>query len=349
MRRREFIAGLGSAAAWPVMAHAQQSDRVRRVGVLMGGDETDPEAEARFSEFMKELAELGWTDGRNLQIDIRRAGANADRARVYAKELVALEPDVLLAQTTGPTAALQQETKTIPIVFVGISDPIGAAWIAGLSSPAGNIGGLLNLDVSMGEKWLELLLEIAPGIKRAAAMFHPDASTAPYAASGFSLSSYVQDPPGTASYYIPSFEAAARLLGVEPITAPVHSDVEIEMAITALGREPRGGLVVMPDSGFMLVHRAQIIRLAAQNNVPAVYNDSVYVRDGGLLSYGTNRADITRRSASFVDRILKGEKPTNASVQAPVNFQMALNVTTAKALGLTVPPTILLLANEVIQ
>jgi putative ABC transport system substrate-binding protein len=199
----------------------------------------------------------------------------------------------------------------------------------------------------VGEKWLELLLEIAPGIKRAAAMFHPDASTALYTASGFSLSSYV--PTGTASYYIPSFEAAARSLGVEPITAPVYSGAEIETAITSLGREPRGGLVVMPDDGFMLVRRAQIIRLAARNNVPAIYNDSVYVRGGGLLSYGTNRADITRRSASFVDRILKGEKPTNPPVRAPVNFQMALNARTAKALGLTVPSTILLLANEVIQ
>ena len=221
MRRREFIAGLGSAAAWPVMAHAQQSDRVRRVGVLMGADENDPEAKARFSDFMKELAELGWTEGRNLQVDIRRAGANADRARVYAKELVALEPDVLLAQMTGPTAALQQETKTIPIIFMGVSDPIGAAWLAGLSRPAGNITGLLNLDVSMGGKWLQLLLEIAPGIKRAAAMFHPDASTA----LGFSLSSYV--PTGAASYYIPSFEAAARSLGVEPITAPVYNGAEM--------------------------------------------------------------------------------------------------------------------------
>jgi putative tryptophan/tyrosine transport system substrate-binding protein len=286
---------------------------------------------------------LGWTDGRNLQIDIRWAGANADRARVYAKELVALEPDVLLAQTTGPTAALQQETKTIPIVFVGVSDPIGAAWVAGLSRPAGNITGLLNLDVSMGEKWLELLLEIAPGIKRAAAMFRPDASTASYhTAAGF-------HPTGTASYYIPSFEAAARSLGVGPITAPVHSDAEIETTITSLRRRPRGGLVVMPDGGFMLVHRARIIMLAARNNIPAVYNDSVYVRDGGLLSYGTNRADITRRSASFVDRILKGEKPTNPQVRAPVNFQMALNARTAKALGLTVPPSILQFADEVIE
>jgi putative tryptophan/tyrosine transport system substrate-binding protein len=230
---------------------------------------------------------------------------------------------------------------------VGVSDPIGAAWVAGLSRPAENITGLLNLDVSMGEKWLELLLEIAPGIKRAAAMLHPDASTALYSASGFSLSSYV--PTGTASYYIPSFEAAARSLGVEPITAPVYSGAEIETAITSLGREPRGGLVVMPDDGFMLVRRAQIIRLTARNNVPAIYNDSVYVRGGGLLSYGTDRVDITRRSASFVDRILKGEKPPNAPVQAPVNFQMALNARTANALGLTVPQSILLLADEVIQ
>jgi putative ABC transport system substrate-binding protein len=179
-----------------------------------------------------------------------------------------------------------------------------------LSRPTGNITGLLNLDVSMGGQWLQLLLEIAPGIKRATAMFNPDAGTATY----FTAAVFHPDP-GPASYYIPSFEAAARSLGVEPITAPVHSDAEIEVAITSLGREPRGGLVVMPDSGFMLLRRAQIIRLAARNNVPAVYNDSVYVKDGGLLSYGTNRADITRRSASFVDRILKG--PTNPPVPAP--------------------------------
>ena len=214
------LAWLGSAAAWPVMAHAQQSDRVRRVGVLMGAVENDPEAKARFSEFMKELAELGWTDGRNLQIDIRRAGANADRARVYAKELVALQPDVLVAQATAPTAALQQETKTIPIVFVGVSDPVAAAWAAGLSYPAGNITGLLNLNASMGGRWLELLLTIAPSIRRAAAMFHPDAA------------------PGTASYYVPSFEAAAPF-EVEPITAPVYSDAEIEQQFSFwLGARP---------------------------------------------------------------------------------------------------------------
>jgi putative ABC transport system substrate-binding protein len=297
----------------------------------MGADENDPEAKARFSEFMKELAELGWTEGRNLQIDIRRAGANADRARVYAKELVALQPDVLVAQATAPTAALQQETKTIPIVFVGVSDPVAAAWAAGLSYPAGNITGLLNLNASMGGRWLELLLTIAPSIRRAAAMFHPDAA------------------PGTASYYVPSFEAAALSFEVEPTTAPVHSDAEIETAKTSLGREPQGGLVIMPDDGFMLGRRAQTILLAARNNVPAVYNDLVYVRDGGLLSYGINRADITPRSASFVDRILKGEKPTHPPERAPVNFQMALNVRTAKALGLTVPQSILLLADEVIQ
>ena len=343
MQRRDFIAGLGSVAARPLAARAQQGGRIRRIGVLMSYDENDLVAKAWLSAFMQGLSELGWTNGRNLQIEIRWAGPNADRARVYAKELVALQPDVLLAQATAPTAALQQETKTIPIVFVGVSDPIGAAWLAGLSRPAGNITGLLNLDVSMGGKWLQLLSEIAPGIKRAAAMFHPDASSA----LGFALSSYV--PTGTASYYIPSFEAAARSLGVAPITAPVYSGAEIETAIASLGREPRGGLVVMPNNGFMLTRRAQIIRLAARNNVPAIYNDSVYVRGGGLLSYGTNRADIIRRSASFVDRILKGEKPTNPPVRAPVNFQMALNARTANALGLTVPQSILLLADEVIQ
>jgi putative tryptophan/tyrosine transport system substrate-binding protein len=299
--------------------------------VLNPFDESDPEAKSWLSSFTQGLAELGWTDGRNLRMDVRWAANDVDRTRMFAKELVGLKPDVIFANSTPVIAALQRETRTIPIVFANVSDPVGDGFVAGLPRPGGNITGFLSLVASMGGKWLELLTEIAPSAKRVAIMFNPDTA------------------PGGGSYYLPTFEAAARSLKVEPITAPVRSDTEIETAMTSLGREPRGGLVVMPDGGFMFVHRAQIILSATRNNVPAVYWDSVFARDGGLLSYGTDRVDIFRRSASYVDRILKGDKPADLPVQAPVKFEMALNAKTAKALGLTVPRSILLSADEVIE
>ena len=221
---------------------------------------------------------------------------------MFAKELVDLQPDVILADATPATAALQRETRTIPIVFAVVSDPVGAGFVAGLPRPGGNITGFIIMEASMAGKWLELLTEIAPGIKRAAIMFNPDTA------------------PGGGSYYLPSFEAAARSLKVEPIAAPVHSDAEIETVITSLGREPGGGLVVMPDT-FMIVHRAPIILLAARNNVPAVYSNRRFVRDGGLLSYGPDSVDIFRRSASYVDRILRGAKPADLPVQLPIKFR----------------------------
>ena len=303
---------------------------MRRIGVLMAFDENDPEGKARLSGFTQGLAELGWTDGRNLRMDVRWAAGNVDRMRMFAKELVDLQPDVILAGATPATAALQRETRTIPIVFAIVADPVGAGFVASLPRPGGNITGFSNIEASMAGKWLELLTEIAPGVKRVAIMFNPDTA------------------PGGGSYYLPSFEAAARSLKVEPIVAPVHSDAEIETVITSLGREPGGGLVVMPD-GFMTIHRAPIILLAARNNVPAVYSNSVFARDGGLLSYGPDRVDIFRRSASYVDRILRGAKPADLPVQLPVKFEMAVNVKTAKALGLTVPQSILLRADEVIE
>jgi len=328
--RRQFIAGLGGAAAWPLVARAQQADRMRRIGALMGYGENDPEARALLSGFTQGLAELDWTEGRNVRMDIRWAGNDLDRMRMFAKELVDLRPEMILVQGTPGTAALQRETRTIPIVFVLVSDPVGSGFVASVPRPGGNITGFITLEPSMAGKWLELLTEIAPGVKRAAIMFNPD--TAPY----------------TRSYYMPSFETAARSFKVEPIAAPVHSDAEIETVITSLGREPGGGLVVMTDA-FTTVHRAPTILLAARNNIPAVYETSVFARDGGLLSYGPIRLDIFRRSASYVDRILRGAKPADLAVQLPAKFEMAINAKTAKALGLTVPQSILLRADEVIE
>jgi putative ABC transport system substrate-binding protein len=327
MRRREFIAGLG-AAAWPLAARAQQDTRVRRIGVLMAGDENDPTAKLRLSAFTQALAGLGWTDGRNVRMDLRWAGGDINRIRALAQELVGLQPDIILANSTAVTAAVQRETRTIPIVMVNVTEPVDRGFVAAFNQPGGNITGFTTLEASLGGKWLELLSEIAPGLKRAAIMFTP----------------YM----GIASVFMPSLETAARSLKVVPIIAPVHSDVEIETAISDLGREPGGGLVLMPDA-FMTVHRAPIISAAARNNVPAVYPQSFFVRDGGLLSYGVDQVDTWRRAATYVDRILRGAKPTELPVQLPTKFEMAVNFKTAKALGLAVPPSILLRADEVIE
>ena len=329
IKRREFIAGLGSMAVWPLAVRAQQ-DRRQQVGVLMAFDETDPQGKARFSGFTQRLAELGWIEGRNLRMDVRWAGGNVDRMRLFAKELVGLKPDVILATSTPVTTALQGETRTIPIVFANINDPVGSGFVASLPRPGANLTGLINVEATMGGKRLQLLTEIAPGIKRVAIMFSPD--TAPY----------------VRSYFQPSFEAAARLLKVEPIIAPVHSDAEIETVITSLAREPGGGLITVPDN-FVNSHRQTVISLAARNNIPAVYQISVFVREGGLLSYGADDVDTYRRAATFADRILRGEKPSDLPVQLPTKFEFVINLKTAKALGLTIPETLLATADEVIQ
>jgi putative ABC transport system substrate-binding protein len=327
LRRRDFITLLGGAAAWPIAARAQQGDRVRRIGVLMPEDENDPLA--KVSAFTQALADLGWTDSRNVRMDFRYAGGDINRIRALAQELVGLQPDIIVTQGTTPGAvAVQRETRTIPIVFANVGDPVASGIVARLDRPSGNITGFAILEASLGGKWLELLSEIAPGLKRAAIMFNPDTSPA--------------------SAYMPSLETAARSLKVAPIIAPVHSDAEIETAIIALGREPGGGLVVIPDA-WMAVHRAPLILAAARNNVPAVYYGSRYAKDGGLLSYGPDQVDIFRRAASYVDRILRGEKPGDLPVQLPTKFEMVVNLKTAKALGLTVPPSMRLLADEVIE
>jgi putative ABC transport system substrate-binding protein len=329
MRRRQFIAGLGSAAAWPVVARAQQGDRIRRVGVLMGLDENDHEARTFLSAFTQGLAELGWTDGRSVRMDVRWAAGNVDRIRALAKELVDLKPDVILSQLTPVTAALHRETQTIPIIFVMVGDPVGEGFVASVPRPGGSLTGFMLWEPSLPSKWLQLLIETAPSVNRVSVMFNPD--TAPFIGS-----------------YQPSFEAAARSLKVEPIMAPVRSDADIETAITSLGGERRGGLVVTGDA-FTEVHRPLIISLAARNNVPAVYPNSGWARDGGLLSFAPSMADEFRRAAPYVDRILRGAKPAELPVQLPVKFEMVLNTKTAKALGLNIPETLLATADEVIQ
>jgi putative ABC transport system substrate-binding protein len=327
--RREFITLLSGAAACPLAAHAQQGDRVRRIGVLMLGDENDPVYKPRVSAFIQALADLDWIDGRNVRMDLRWGGDDNNRIRALAQELVARQPDIIVTDGTPATAALQRETRTIPIVFAAVADPVASGFVARLNQPGGNITGFATLEATLGGKWLELLSEIAPGLKRAAIMFNPDMAIA--------------------SAYMSSLETAARSLNkVVPITAPVHDDIEIETAIRALGREPGGGLVVMPDV-FMNLHRVPIISAAARNNVPAVYGLSVFARDGGLLSYGSDPPDNFRRAATYVDRILRGEKPGDLPVQFPVRYEMVLNLKTAKALGLTVPQSILLRADEVIE
>jgi putative ABC transport system substrate-binding protein len=326
--RREFITLLGGAAAWPLAARAQQSDRIRRIGVLTAGDENDPVRKTFVSSFTQALADLGWTDGRNVRMDLRWGRDDINRMRALAQELVGLQPDIIFTGGTPATAAVQRETRTIPIVFASVSEPVASGIVPGLKQPGGNVTGFAILEASLAGKWLELLSEIAPGLKRAAIMFNPD--TAPV------------------STYMPSFETAARSLKAVPIMAPVHSDVEIETAMVALGREPGGGLVVMTD-GFMLAHRAPVISAAARNNVPAVYPSSFFAREGGLLSYGVDLVDPWRRAASYVDRILRGAKPGDLPVQFPTKFEMVLNLKTATALGLAVPPSIMLRADEVIE
>jgi len=294
--------------------------------VLMPQDENDPEGKTRISAFTQGLADLGWTDGRNVRME-PRWGGDINRIRASAQELVGMQPDIILTNTAAVTVAVQRETRTIPIVFANVGDPVANGIVLRLDRPSGNTTGFSNLEASVAGKWLELLSEIAPGLKRAAIMFDPDTAV---------------------SSFMPSLETAARTLKIVPIIAPVHSDVEIELAIRDIGREPGGGLVSHPDL-FLAAHLALIISEAARNNVPAVYANSFFVRGGGLLSYGVDQVDISRRAATYVDRILRGEKPGDLPVQLPTKYQMVVNRRTATALGLAIPPSILLRADEVIE
>jgi putative ABC transport system substrate-binding protein len=331
MNRRDTLRALlafGAANA-PLMTRAQQTERVRRIGVLLGWAESDPEAQSRLAAFKEKLAPLGWTEGRSLRIDIRWSAGDVNRASAFAKELVALQPEVILSSTTPVTAALQRETRTIPIVFTAVSDPVGSGFVKTLARPGGNITGFINLESSLMEKWLELLKEIAPRATRIAVMFNPQ--TAPYA-----------------EYYLTPLRAAAPKLGVTTFTAIVRSESDIEQAIIGLGREPGVGLIIMSDS-FMFVHRKLIISLAARNKVPAIYYSDNMSAEGGLISYGVDFADLFRRAAPYVDRILRGAMPAELPVQQPAKFELTVNRKTASALGLTIPKSLLLRADRVIE
>jgi putative ABC transport system substrate-binding protein len=332
MKRREFITLLGGAAAWPLVARAQQpADRVRRIGVLTGNAEGAPQAVANLAALTKALRELGWTDGRNIRIDYRGAAAEIDRMQAYAKELVGLQPDLIVGSTTPVIAALQRETKTIPIVFVLVSDPVGSGFVASLPRPGGNITGFINIESSMSSKWMEILKDIVPHVTRAALMYNPD--TAPYF-----------------DYYLQPFEAAARSYAVEPIAAPVHMAADIERVVASLGDRPDAGLVVMPDI-FVTTRRNLdlVVSLAASHRVPTIYPYRYMVAAGGLISYGTDNADLYRAASTYIDRILKGTKPAELPVQLPTKFEFAVNLKTAKALGLSMSREFLLRADEVIE
>jgi putative ABC transport system substrate-binding protein len=331
MNRREFITLLGgAAAAWPLAAKAQQGEGTRRVGVLMGGPESDPEARAYFVAFREELHKLGWTEGYNIQIDTRWAiPSDAELLQRFAKELVALQPNVLLSPVTPTTAALLQQTRTIPIVFAILTDPVGSGFVASFRRPGGTVTGFTTNEGSLGNKWLELLKEIAPAVGRVAFLFNPKTA------------------PRTEAYLKP-FKEAAESFAVEATSAPVGDASELESVVEAQAREPKGGLIVAPDA-FMWGRREQITALAARYRLPAVYPYRVFAKIGGLLSYGDDLPDNFRRAATYVDRILRGAKPSELPVQASVKFEFVINLKTAKALGLTVPPRLLATADEVIE
>ena len=325
MRRREFVAVLGGAAAWPLVARAQQSaKRMRRVGALIGFAENDPVTQRRVAAFLKGLADLGWVPDRDFTIDFRYGAGDADRNRTFAKELVGLNPDVILAASTSATAAIQRETSTIPVVFVTVSDPVGSGFVASLPRPGGNITGFINIEASIGGKWLELLKEIAPRTRRPGLMFNP------------AIAIYFD-------YYLKPFEAAARAAGVTPIPLPVGNVADIEQAFATRDRDD--GLVLTSDA-FLTVNRTLINEKALQFRVPVVSGIS---QSGSLISYAPDIEDIFRRSASYVDKILRGASPADLPVQLPTKFELVINMKTAEALGLDVPPTLLARADEVIE
>ena len=329
MKRREFITLLGGAAAWPLAARAQQGERMRRIGVLMGQAADDPEAQARVAAFVQGLQELGWTDGRNVRIDIRWPAGDADRARRYAAELVALAPDVILAPGNFTMGPLLQATRTVPIVFGSIIDPVGAGFIESLARPGGNVTGFILFEYAMSAKWLELLKQIAPSVTRVAVIRDPAI------------------PSGIGQWG--AIQTAAPSFGVEVSPINVRDDAgDIERAVAAFARASNCGLI-LTGSAWAGVHRNLIITLAARHKLPAVYFERFFVAAGGLSSYGPNLVDQFRRAASYVDRILKGEKPADLPVQAPVKYDLVINLKTAKTLGLSIPPSLLARADEVIE
>jgi len=330
MRRREFMTLLAGAMAWPMgTATGQPSDRTRRIAMLSGFAAGDPEAQARVAALQQGLEELGWAEGRNISFDFRWSSGQADEMRAFAKELIELQPDVIVGMTTPAVTALVKETKTIPIVFVNIVDPLGRGFISNLARPGGNVTGFLNFEFSMGGKWLETLNRIAPAVKRVALLFNPDA--APFARS-----------------FLQVAETAAPSFDMQLIAAGVRNDGELERAVVNLAAKPDGGLVVLPDA-FTVGHRSLIAVLAARHRLPAVYPMRMFAASGGLISDGGDPIDLFRRAAAYVDRILKGANPGDLPVQAPAKFELVINLKTAQALGLDVPPTLVARADEVIE
>jgi putative ABC transport system substrate-binding protein len=329
MRRREFLAVLGGGAAvWPLAARAQQPERMRRIGVLQGGIDTDdPRSQPPVAAFQQALQQLGWTD-RNVKIDYRWPAGDADKARKYAAELLALAPDVIVAMSAVSLAPLLQATRTVPIVFVWVADPVGAGYVDSLSRPGGNATGFVLFDYSLSTKWLELLKEIAPGVKRVAILRDPAISS------------------GTGQWG--AIQSAAPSLGVEVNPVNVRDAPEIERGVAAFARSGDGGMIVTGNP-LSLVHRELIIALAARHKLPTVYFQRPFVSDGGLISYGPDPVDQARRAAGYVDRILKGEKPGDLPVQTPTKYELVINLKTAKALGLDLPSSVLARADEVIE
>jgi putative ABC transport system substrate-binding protein len=328
MRRRDFISLIGGAAGWPLAARAQQPERIRRVGILMSGADADLELQARVSAFRQALEKLGWSEGFNVQFDIRFAAINSDQYGKLAKEMVALSPEVILGHSTPVATALQRETRTIPIVFLNVSDPIGTGLITSLARPGGNITGLMLYEEGITGKWLALLKEIAPHLKRVALMANPIST--PY------------------DYFVSSAKSLAPSLSLDVVPSPIASSADIERVIEAFGRAPDGGLLILPD-GTSIQHRDLIIALASRHRLPTVFAYRFFVTAGGLMSYGTDILDQNRQAAFYVDRILRGAKPGDLPVQAPTRYETVVNLKTARALGLTVPPGLLVAADEVIE
>ena len=329
MNRRKFIALLGGAAtAWPFAARAQQGERMRRIGVLTNLASDDPAQQSRVLAFAQALAQSGWTEGRNVRIDIRWGATDPERVRRYAAELVALAPDVILAVSSAATGGLLQATRAMPIVFVLVADPVGAGFVETLAQPGGNATGFMLYEYDFGGKWVELLKEIAPGVKRVAFLRNPAIAA------------------GAGQFA--AIQTSASSLGVEVRPINVRDAGEIERAITAFAQPSNGGLIVAAGAAAFF-HRDVAIKLAAQHRLPTLYSDHAFVTDGGLIAYGPDRVDQFRRAADYVDRILKGEKPADLPVQAPTKYDLTINLKTAKALGLTVPPSLLARADEVIE
>jgi putative ABC transport system substrate-binding protein len=328
MRRREFIAGLGAAAAWPLAAHAQTAERMRRIGVLAGVAADDPEGQVRNAAFLQGLRQLGWTDGRNMRIEYRWAAGSAGDLRKYAAELTALAPEVIFAAGGTSLGSLLQVTRTVPIVFAIVPDPVGSGFVESLARPGGNATGFMQFEYSLSGKWPELLKQIAPGVTRAAVLWDPTI------------------PPGVGQFAVIQAVAPSARVDVSPIN--VRDATEIERGIAAFARIPNGGLIVTA-SALAVVHRDLIVALAAKHKLPVVYFQRQFVDSGGLISYGSDWVDQYRRAATYVDRILKGEKPADLPVQVPTKYELVINLKTAKALGLDVPSTMLARADEVIE